>query len=90
VDEAAFFQAVVIDVREPDDADLEVPPDSKLERKRQPEVRARRARLTRYVQGTVAALVLLCVLAFAKLVAAHGPAAPGDAKLPLKMVAREN
>jgi Flp pilus assembly protein TadD len=38
-----------------------------------PEVRARRAKLTRYVQWTVGALVVVCVVALGKLVASRGP-----------------
>ena len=56
-----------------DDPSLDAPPDAKLVLKMRPEVRARRAKLTRYVQGTVGLLVVVCVVALGKLVAAHGP-----------------
>jgi hypothetical protein len=57
----------------PDDPALDATPDPKLVLKMRPDVRARRAKLTRYVQWTVGALVVMCVVALGKMVAARGP-----------------
>jgi hypothetical protein len=65
-DEKFFAQGHAVE-RAPSQSDagleLELGPDPKVEHKMRPEVRARRAKYTRYVQWTVGVAVLLCVLA---------------------------
>jgi len=68
----SFFLASDHHFEHHEETGIELPVDPKLEQKMRPEVRARRAKLTRVVQWTVATLAMVCVCALAKLVAAHG------------------
>jgi hypothetical protein len=88
-DHDAFFDAAPGPAQE-EDFEIEPIPDSTVERKRRPEVRARRATLTRYVQATLAALALLCILAFAKLVAEREMAGRVEATRPVSSSTKEN
>jgi hypothetical protein len=63
----SFFRSLPPVAMDDDELALELPTDPKLELKRRPEVRARRARLTRYVQWTVGSLAVVCMVAMVKV-----------------------